>query len=475
MKASMNIISKVVVLSLSIAMTGCTSFSPDGGFSSVQSVAEKRLDKKLVWAKTPEQRKLIQDEVQRLLSKPLSVDDAVQLALLNNRGLQAQYAELGLSEADLVSAGRIPNPHFSMLRAHKTENGLRDYKIEQAFVMNVFAFITMPQAIAIERRRFEQTQALVAMRMLSLAADTRRAYVQAIASQQTLAYMLQVQDAAQASAELAKRMFEVGNFNQLQLAREQNFYADAAVNVARADLIACNHREGLTRVLGLWGEQTQFKLPERLPDLPQIARDIPDVEQMAIAQRLDIQALRLETEALAKNLGLTQTTRFINVLEFGPARVLEGHKGDPYKKGYEISFELPIFDWGTSKVAKAQTLYEQQLNRAAQMAIEARSEVRQAYGTYRIQFDIAKHFRDEIVPLRMRISDENLLRYNGMFIGVFELLADKRSQITAVNGYIDALRDFWLAQADLEMSLLGKPMLSATSGPRASVTQEAGH
>jgi outer membrane protein TolC len=471
----MNIISKVVVLSLSVAMTSCASFSPDGGFSSVQSVAEKRLDKKLVWAKTPEQRKLIQDEVQRLLSKPLSVDDAVQLALLNNRGLQAQYAELGLSEADLVSAGRIPNPHFSMLRAHKTENGLRDYKIEQAFVMNVFAFITMPQAIAIERRRFEQTQALVAMQMLSLAADTRRAYVQAMASQQTLAYMLQVQDAAQASAELAKRMFEVGNFNQLQLAREQNFYADAAVNVARADLIARNHREGLTRVLGLWGEQTLFKLPERLPDLPQTARDIPDVEQMAIAQRLDIQALRLETEALAKNLGLTQTTRFINVLEFGPTRVLEGHKGDPYKKGYEISFELPIFDWGTSKVAKAQTLYEQQLNRAAQMAIEARSEVRQAYGTYRIQFDIAKHFRDEIVPLRMRISDENLLRYNGMFIGVFELLADKRSQITAVNGYIDALRDFWLAQADLEMSLLGKPMLSATSGPRASVTTEAGH
>jgi outer membrane protein TolC len=475
MKVTMKNVLRLAILSLSISLASCTSFSPDGGFSSVQGVAEKRLDKKLVWAKTPEQQKLVQDEVRRLLGKPLSVDDAVQLALLNNRGLQAHYAELGLSEADLVSAGRIPNPHFSMLRAHKTEDGKRDYKIEQAFVMNVFAFITMPQAIAIERRRFEQTQALVAMQMLSLAADTRKAYVQAIASQQTLAYMLQVQDAAQASAELAKRMFEAGNFNQLQLAREQNFYADAAVNVARADLLARNYREGLTRVLGLWGDQTQFKLPERLPDLPQTARDIPDVEQMAIAQRLDLQALRIETEALAKNLGLTKTTRFINVLEFGPARVLEGHKGDPYKKGYEISFELPIFDWGTSKVARAQTLYEQQLNRAAQMAVEARSEVRQAYGTYRIQFDIAKHFRDEIVPLRMRISDENLLRYNGMFIGVFELLADKRSQITAVNGYIDALRDFWLAQADLEMSLLGKPMMSATSGPRASATQEAGH
>jgi outer membrane protein TolC len=219
----MNTIFRFTLICLTITLSSCMSFSPDGGFASVQSVAEKRLDKKLVWAKTPEQQKLVQDEVQRLLSKPLSVDDAVQLALLNNRGLQAQYAELGLSEADLVSAGRIPNPHFSMLRAHKTENGLRDYKIEQAFVMNVFAFITMPQAIAIERRRFEQTQALVAMQMLSLAADTRRAYVQAIASQQTLAYMLQVQDAAQASAELAKRMFEVGNSISCNLLANKTF------------------------------------------------------------------------------------------------------------------------------------------------------------------------------------------------------------------------------------------------------------
>ncbi len=182
-------------------------------------------------------------------------------------------------------------------------------------------------------------------------------------------------------------------------------------------------------------------------------------------QRLDLQAVRFETEALAKNLGLTKATRFINLLEFGPARVLEGQKGDPYKKGYEISFELPLFDWGGAHVAKAEAIYMQAVNRATEMAVNARSEVREAYQGYRTRYDIARHYRDEIVPISKRIADENLLRYNGMLIGVFDLLADARSQIASVNSYIESLRDFWVAQSDLRMALVGKAFVP--TGPRA--------
>ena len=132
-------------------------------------------------------------------------------------------------------------------------------------------------------------------------------------------------------------------------------------------------------------------------------------------------------------------------------------------RGYTISLELPIFDWGTARVAKAEAIYMQSVNRAAQTAINARSEVRQANKGYRSSFEIARHFRDEIVPLKKRISEENLLRYNGMLIGVFELLADARSQIGSVQGYIAALRDFWIAQAELDMALIGKPSMSAMS------------
>jgi len=359
-----------------------------------------------------------------------------------------------------------------MFRAHRGD----DYKIEQALTFNIFSLVTTPLAMEVEKRRFAQTQQQVAMDVLRLAAETRKAYFTAVAAVETVRYTRQVKAAADAGAELARRMVQAGNWSKLNQAREQGFYADAALNVAQAERNETSAREQFTRLLGLWGAQTRFKLPERLPDLPNTADDLPNVEQLAMEQRLDLQAQRLEIEALAKNLGLTRATRFINVLEFGPARVLEGQRSDPYKNGYEISFELPIFDWGGAKVAKAEAIYMQAVNRVAESAINARSEVRETYKGYRTSYDVARHYRDEIVPIRKRIAEENQLRYNGMLIGVFDLLADARSQIASVNGYIEALRDFWLAQSDLQMAMIGKPAMSAAPATAMTVPQSgAGH
>ena len=209
--------------------------------------------------------------------------------------------------------------------------------------------------------------------------------------------------------------------------------------------------------------------------LPAAALDAPDIERQAMGSRIDLQIAKLDAEATARNLGLTKTTRFIDVLEIGPARVLEGRRSESYKKGYEISFELPLFDWGGSRVARAEAIYMQSVERAAEAAVNARSEVREAYAGYRTAFDIARHYRDEVVPLRKRISDENLLRYNGMLIGVFELLADARAQVAGVNGYIEALRDFWIAQADLDMALVGRPDLAPPPGAAIATAADAAH
>jgi outer membrane protein TolC len=280
-----------------------------------------------------------------------------------------------------------------------------------------------------------------------------------VAAEQTVLYMQQVKKAADASAELARRMEQAGNFNKLQRAREQSFYFDAVVTLARAEQAQTRAREKLTRMMGLSGAQNAFSLPARLPDLPKTAEAPANLEQLAMTQRLDVQAARLGTEQLAQNLGLSKATRFINVLEFGVVRNTSNQAAT--QRGYEVSLELPIFDWGDAKVAKAEALYMQALHRTAETAVSAQSEVRQAYAIYRSSFDIALHYRDEILPLKKKISDENLLRYNGMFIGVFDLLADARAQIFSVNSAIEATRDFWLAQADLEMSLIGKPTMSA--------------
>ena len=438
-----------------IALGGCATLNSDGGFGPVEQTANDRLGKDVKWARSDADRDAIYKRVTRLLAHPLPADDAVQIALLNNRGLQASFAELGLSEADRMQAGRLSNLGFSFGRLTQG-SGL---EFDRSIQFNLARQLMLPTINQIESRRFEQTRGAVALSVLSLASETRKAYSLAVAADETGRYLLQVQTAAEAGAELARRQAQAGNWNKLQQAREQSFYADAALNLARSEQARNAARERLTRMMGLWGAQTQFHLHERLPDLPKAPNDLPDIEQAAMAQRLDVQAAKLSTEQVAKNLGLRRATRFINVLEVGAVRNSYNHAAT--QRGCTSSVELPLFDWGAARVAKAEAVYMQAVNRAAETTINASIEVRGACKNYRTSYDIARHFRDEIVPLKKRISAENQLRCNGNLIGVFELLADVRSQITSENGYIDALRDFWLAQADLNMALIGTPGMTA--------------
>ena len=468
-------IGRALLAAAALALAGCSTVDTDAAFAPVQNAATDHLGKSLAWPQTDSARDEIAQRVADLLAAPLDADAAVQVALLNNRGLRAAFHDLGIADADLVQAGRLPNPGFAFAR--KSQGNA--VEIERLFVFNVAHLIAMPLTIELESRRFAQTQRLVTQQMLSLAAQTRQAYVQAVAAAESLRYQRHVMEAAEAAAELGRRMAEVGNWNKLQQAREQGFYADAALRVARAAQLQTATRERLTRLMGLWGAQaTAFTLVERLPDLPKAPEDRPDIESFALAQRLDVQAARLATEQLAANLGLTRTTRFINVFEVG---VIHNtfNDGAPTQRGYEVGFEIPLFDWGDARVAKAEQLYLQAVERTAATAVNARSEVRQAYLGYRSAYDIARHWRDEIVPLRKRISEENLLRYNGMLIGVFELIADAQAQIASVNGYIEALRDFWLARAELDMALIGAPAPSAmavsTTTPMTTAESGAAH
>ncbi len=449
-------------------LAGCATFSDDGGFGAVEQATAKRLDKQVRWMRSDDDRKAGAERVRQLLAEPLTADSAVQVALLNNRGLQAEFAELGITEAEVVQAGRLPNPGFSYARLTRGS----EIERERSIGFDLARLVALPWINKMEARRFQLKQGEVSLAVLGLAADTRKAWLRAVAADETVRYMQQVQRTAAASSELARRMAAVGNFSKLQRAREQAFDAEAQLMLARALQNQVATRERLTRLLGLWGRQADFKLPERLPDLPQTIAERPDIERTAMAQRLDIQGARLNAEQTARNLGLTKVTRFIDVLEVGYQSNLSNEA--PTQRGWEIGVELPLFDWGGAKVARAEAIYLQAVERAAQTAIDARSEVREAYAAWRIGWDIARHHREQLVPLRNLIAEENVLRYNGMLIGVFELLADARLQIVAVNSAIEALRDFWIADADLEMSLIGKPSMAAAAGAAGAMAPGSG-
>ena len=467
--SQMRSLSRPLCWLLPMAIAGCAGFSSDGGMERVSALSQARTGHQVQTVK-PEARG---ERLAQLLSSPLTPDSATEIALLNNKRLQVALADLGIAEADLVQAGRLRNPGLSFGRL----SGGGETEIERAILFDLTGLLTMPMRRAIEERRFGQAQLQTALQAVRTAADARRAYFQAVAAHQTWRYMQQADLAAQASAELAQRMAKVGNWGKLEEAREQAFRAEVGAQLVRAGHAAHASRERLVRLLGLSDEHAALKLPDRLPDLPTAIQSSDRIESLALAQRLDVQAAKYETEGTAKSLGLTRATRVVNVLEVGYRN--KSVNGAPRADGYEVELSLPLFDWGTARVRRAEAIYMRSLQRTADVAVQARSEVRELHSAYQSSYQVARQYRDEIVPAKKRVSDEVLLRYNGMLASVFELLADARSQIASINAAIDAQRDFWVADTELQFAMQGGSLLptvpAASGGASASAASPAAH
>ncbi len=433
---------------LAAALSGCATTSPDDAAAGVAALVQQRTGAAPRLAGADGQA--LGQEIDALLDEPVSMDTAVQVALLNHPGLQATYWEVGVAQADLAQAARLRNPSIGFSRL----SGGGEVEIERSITLDLAGLLTMPLRQRMESRRFDAARLTVAGAIERHAIDTRKAWVEAVAAQQALAYARQVNASSEAAAELMGRMAKAGNASALDLAREQAAYADTAASVMRAARSLDGARERLARHLGVWGSQARFVLPERLPELPAAPRAPARIEQAALERRLDVQAARVAAQHTAADLGLTRTTRFVNVLELGAHD--KRQTGSARAEGYEVGLELPLFDWGGARVARAEAAYMQALHRVADIAVAARSEAREGYLGYRASYDLARHYRDEVIPLRKKIADETLLRYNGMLASPFELLSDAREQAQAVASYIDALKEFWLADAALDSALGGR-------------------
>jgi outer membrane protein TolC len=432
-------------------LSGCATVTPDGGFGDVAATTQSRIGVAPQLARDGAGQGALAGQLRDLPvfseGRPLDMDTAVRIALVNHPGLQATYWNVGIAQADLAQAARPRNPSFDFKRLA----GGGALEIERGLTFDLLGILTTPLAARMEARRFEQVRRDVGAAIERHALETRTAWIDAVASRQALDYARRVQASAAAGAELAARMAKAGNTNQLDLAREQVFHAQATADAARADRRATAARERLTRALGLWGKEAGYALPDRLPDLPAAPAEPADVERIALAQRLDVQAAKADAAATAADLGLTRTTRFINVFDLGYAN--KSQTDAPAEHGYALSLELPLFDWGGARVARAEATYMQAVNRVLLVAVTARSEARERYVAYRNTYDVARHYRDTIIPLRKKIGDETLLRYNGMLASPQDLLAGAREQATAVTGYIEALQAFWTAHAELEATL----------------------
>ncbi len=455
------------VLGCGLLLPGCTAFSPDGGMNIAAAIGAQDLGADVVAVRTPQQATAARERVAHLIKRPLTANAAVQIALLNNRGLQAAYNALGIAEAEMVRASLPPSPGFSIERLSSSV----ELEIERRIVANILALATLPARASVAADRFHQAQLRAAEETLRVGLDARRAYYRAVAARELVGFLSQAKSAAEAAADIARRLGETGTLNKLDQAREQVFYAEIAAQLASARQRADGERERLIRTLGLWGDDLAFSLPGRLPALPARARALPDIEVEAVRRRVDLQIARMEVEALAKSYGLTGATRFVNLLEVsGVAKDLKDRAtGERNReRGFELEFQVPLFDFGETRIRQAEETYMHSVNRLAERAVNVRSEAREAYRAYRSTYDIAMHYRREVLPLRKIISDETLLRYNAMQIDVFALLSEARQRTAATIAAIEAQRDFWLAQTNLLGAVAGGGSASRAAGEGAS-------
>lgn len=465
-----SLIRVTALLGGALMLAACQTFSPDGGMSVASGVAAQQLGKDAVAIRTPDEVSAAQARIRQLAKRPLTADAAVQIALLGNRGLQAAYNQLGIAEAAMVAASLPPNPTLSVSKVASSI----DVEFERKIVGNILALATLPARAEIAQDRFRQAQLRAAGETVRVAADARRAYYKAVASQQLAALLVEAQSAAANAARLATRLGQSGALTKLDQAREQVFYAEITAQLASARQRTASERERLIRVMGLWGDQLAFRLPAALPSLPSRARPLPTVERDALGQRIDVQIARIEVDTLAKSFGLSQATRFINVLELAgidKATYPTGEASDR-QRGVEIELQVPLFDFGETRLREAEQTYMQAVNRLAEKAINVRSEARDAYRGYRATYDIAAHYQREVLPLRKIITDEMMLRYGAMQVDVFALLTEARQRIASNAAAIEAQRNFWLASTDLSAAIIGGGGGSA-GGEETSVAMPA--
>ncbi len=474
---------RTAALAVSAALlAGCASVSPDGLRSEVQALAQGRtagVDAPALPAADAAAQAEARSAIQRWLAEPLGADAAVRIALLNHPGLQARLAQLGVQDAERVRALTPPNPTLGLGRL---VNG-REREIERSLSFGLIDLITLPWRSRWQEQALQQATLGAAQEAARRATDARRAWIAAVAAQQVLAAHERMHEAAEAGAELARRMAHVGHWSRLQQAREQAALAASAAQLAQARLAAGAAREELARALGLWGAAAQFTLPDRLPDLPAQPLAADGIEARALRERLDVQAARLVLERTADRQGTSGIASVFGDIGLRYQRNTttgrDAATRSDVQRGWELALPLPLFDWGGAASARARALTQQSAAELQHTALAARSEVRTRWLAYRTAWDLARQQAEAVVPLRRAIQDETLLRYNGMLASVWDLLAEARASTAAVAQATQAQRDFWLADADLQLAITAGPPGpmpgSATASLLPSSTSTAGH
>lgn len=460
-----NIKSLVPILFASLIVSGCASVSPDLAFYDVAMSVEERTGQRIEWDQGTEYDLEAQGAVEELLRRPLTMKSATQIALLNNRGLQSTYTELGIAQAGLVQAGLLKNPVFDASIVDPIQGNLPP---NLAFGV-VFQFIDalyIPLRRRVARSQLEEAKLNVAAQVIDHAATTQSAFIDYLAARQLVGLFRQVEKSSRASFEAAKALRKAGNTTELDFETQQSLLTQAKLDRAQAEALVAEAREKVNLALGLAGEQTRWRTAARLPSISDYPASTGQIEKRAIKKSLDLEAGRQRLITLAHQYGVTIATSIIPDLEIGfEAEREEAEK--EWSRGPTFDLVLPVFDQGQAKRAAA----EMQIRKAQDMYWDTAVRVRSTARAVRARIEMARkqvnYYNRAILPQTAKILSATQKNYNAMQSGVFRLLVAKRDQIQAGQRYIQALQSYWQTIVQYKQLMSGR--LPSGSAPMGAV------
>jgi len=437
----------------------------EDSFAPVEQAARQRSRSAVTWQREQKAREQTVAEVRRLLRAPLTPNAAAQIALLNNRGLQSTFEEIGLAQADLIEARTFPNPELNV-SARFPDKPPSGTDVEWSIAQNFLNILMIPLKAKVAKDQLLAAQLRVSDAVTRLVAETKSAIYQLKAAEEILA-RLKVEQAAQAtSLDLIQKLHEAGNITDLQLLQQQGEYSQSRLQIAQTEADIRERREKLNRLMGLWGTDTDWKVEPKLPDVPRTDFSIGGLETLAITQRYDLAASKAELESALRALGLEKAFRWIGALDFGIDS--ERDTDSQTITGPTLRLELPIFNQGQARVARGEAALRRAYDKFEQEAVDIRSEVRELRDKLISSRDIAEFYRDALIPVRTQTRDQMQLQYNAMIVGPIELFTARQQEIAAERGYVAAKQEYWVTRSELERTVGGsltRPLQISSKNP----------
>jgi cobalt-zinc-cadmium efflux system outer membrane protein len=443
-------------IALILPVWGCASHRADDGLNHVENLLAKGTSNRVRWNRGSADDLATRDELNALWRHPIGADDAVQIALLNNRSLQATYEDLGIAQADLVQAGLLSNPRF-FASARFPNQGPGSPDAEFSVAEDFLELFMVPLRKRIAADKLAVAERRVADAVLGMEREARVAFYTYQGRRQELALQKTILDAQQSSCDLARQQHKAGNISDLDLASEEASCSAAKLEVARTQFQSIADREEITRLMGMSGPEVQsWQAADKLPDMPTAESPLQELESLAIRRRMDLDAERRQTLVIARSLGLTEQFRLTGI-EIG----FDVERRDPTERyvtiaGPQLTVELPIFDQKQAQIARLQAEYRQGVDRIAALAVDIRSQVRSARDRIMAARQTAELYQDVVIPQRRQVTALSEKHYNAMLLGVDRWLIARQMEVTAYKEYIEAVRDYWIARSDLERAIGGR-------------------